>query len=142
MSCAAGSERTRAGRFVVALREDEPLAASLGVHPLKYRVLAFMLSAAVASLAGSPVRPSRSSSLTPSLFSFHASVTLIACVVLGGLGYRFGPPRRRDGLHGLTQWLHVGGDYSERTLGRTAYRHRSVRADGDSRLALGRASTS
>ncbi|MFD9666212.1 branched-chain amino acid ABC transporter permease [Rhodococcus sp. NPDC059968] len=109
-------ERTRAGRFVVALREDEPLAASLGVHPLKYRVLAFMLSAAVASLAGS-LYALTLKFITPSLFSFHASVTLIACVVLGGLGFRFGPLVGAAVYIGLTQWLHVGGDYSDALSG-------------------------
>ncbi len=83
-------ERTPAGQAFRAIREDDVLAATLGLNTTAYKLLAFALSAAFAGLAGTLyayyvllVSPSVASAATTSL--------VIGMAVFGGLGTIWGP---------------------------------------------------
>ena len=78
-------KRSRHGRAMFALREDETAAKCMGIDTVKVKLVAFMSAAMWAGLAG-VIHPIYRGQVTPELFNFDASVTFVAMVVLGGLG--------------------------------------------------------
>ena len=77
--------RSRMGRALTAVREDEIAAQSMGINITKYKVYAFVLGAAVAGVAGS-LQAVFSLSVTPGTYTFMVSVMVLCMVVLGGMG--------------------------------------------------------
>jgi branched-chain amino acid transport system permease protein len=80
---------SRLGRTWQAIREDEVAASSMGVNLVSTKLLAFALGASFAGFAGS-VAASYFQYVHPSNFEFIVSVTVLAMVVLGGLGNLYG----------------------------------------------------
>ena len=78
-------KRSRFGRAMSALREDETAAKCMGINTVTVKLIAFMSAAMWAGLAG-VIHPIYRGQVTPELFNFDASVTFVAMVVLGGLG--------------------------------------------------------
>jgi len=73
------------GRALFAIRDDEVAAEALGVDTTRYKVLAFVLGAFFAGVAGG-LFAHFLSYLNPSSFTFIRSIEVIAMVVLGGMG--------------------------------------------------------
>jgi branched-chain amino acid transport system permease protein len=73
------------GRALFAIRDDEVAAEALGVDTTRYKVLAFVLGAFFAGLAGG-LFAHYLRYLNPSTFTFIKSIEVIAMVVLGGMG--------------------------------------------------------
>jgi branched-chain amino acid transport system permease protein len=73
------------GRALFAIRDDEVAAEALGVDTTRYKVLAFVLGAFFAGVAGG-LFAHYLSYLNPNSFTFIKSIEVIAMVVLGGLG--------------------------------------------------------
>jgi branched-chain amino acid transport system permease protein len=73
------------GRALLSIREDEIAAEALGVDTTKYKVGAFVASAAGAGAAGA-LFAFTYSFLHPSSFNFMKSVEIVVMVVLGGMG--------------------------------------------------------
>jgi len=82
--------RSRIGRALVALRENEALAASVGVDGTRYLVLATALSAALAGAAGS-LYAHYTRFVSPEVFLFSYTLTMVVMVVAGGKGTLAGP---------------------------------------------------
>jgi branched-chain amino acid transport system permease protein len=82
--------RSRIGRAFVALRENEALAASVGVDGTRYLVLATVVSAAMAGAAGS-LYAHYTRFVSPEVFLFSYTVTMVIMVVAGGKGTLAGP---------------------------------------------------
>ncbi len=82
--------RSRIGRALVALRENEPLAESVGVDVTHYLVLAAVVSAAMAGLGGS-LYAHYTRFVSPEVFLFTYTVTMVIMVVAGGKGTLAGP---------------------------------------------------
>jgi len=82
--------RSRIGRAFVALRENEPLAESIGVDVTHYLVLAAVVSAAMAGLGGS-LYAHYTRFVSPEVFLFSYTVTMVIMVVAGGKGTLAGP---------------------------------------------------
>lgn len=78
------------GRVLHALREDEPLARSLGKNTNRVKMTTFAVSAALAGLAGS-LYARHISFIDPTSFTIVDSVLIIAMVVVGGAGNWWGP---------------------------------------------------
>src|SRR5438034_652799 len=76
---------SRIGRAFVALRENEALAESVGVNVTHYLVLAAVVSAAMAGLAGS-LYAHYTRFVSPEVFLFSYTVTMVIMVVAGGKG--------------------------------------------------------
>ena len=76
---------SRIGRAWVAIREDETAAQAMGVNTINLKLLAFAIGAFLAGAAGT-VNAHLTTSVTPESYSFLESVTLLAAVVLGGMG--------------------------------------------------------
>ena len=73
------------GRALFAIRDDEVAAEALGVDTTRYKVLAFVISAFFAGVAGG-LFAHFLSYLNPATFQFTKSIEVIAMVVLGGMG--------------------------------------------------------
>ena len=84
-------ENSRLGRAWIALREDELAASCMGLDPARLKLAAFVLCAAIAGLAGWLFAYVMNSTQTPSnVFDFNRSVMVLAALILGGLGNRYG----------------------------------------------------
>jgi branched-chain amino acid transport system permease protein len=77
--------RSRFGRALNYLREDEIAAEGSGVPTARYRLIAFALGAAWAGMAGA-VYASKARTISPESFNTGESVLLFAMVILGGAG--------------------------------------------------------
>lgn len=81
---------SRAGRAMIALRENEALASSVGIDVTRYLVLATIVSAAMAGAAGS-LYAHYVRIVDPDVFLFIYTVTMVIMVVTGGKGTLAGP---------------------------------------------------
>ncbi|MEE9590607.1 MAG: branched-chain amino acid ABC transporter permease [Hyphomicrobiaceae bacterium] len=81
---------SRAGRAMIALRENEPLATSVGVDVTKYLVLATVVSAGMAGAAGG-LYTHYVRIVDPDVFLFIYTVTMVIMVITGGKGTLIGP---------------------------------------------------
>lgn len=76
---------SRTGRRWMAIREDEDVAAAMGINTTNAKVLAFTLSAASGGLAGA-IFAAKLGSIFPSSFELLISVNVLALIIVGGLG--------------------------------------------------------
>ncbi len=82
--------RSRHGRVLAAIRLDEAAAATLGVDVVRYKLLAFVLGAAIAAGAGALTTPIVRV-VDPSSYTFSRAVDILAYAVLGGMTHWVGP---------------------------------------------------
>jgi len=78
-------QHSRIGRAWNYIREDETAAEASGVDVRSYKLLAFVLGAALAGIAGN-IYASKQMSVSPQSFTFIESSLLFCIVLLGGLG--------------------------------------------------------
>jgi branched-chain amino acid transport system permease protein len=83
--------RSRFGRVIVAIRENETRAAAIGYPVYRYKLLCFVISGAIAGLAGALIA-NQSVYVSPSLLHWIQSGTLMIMVILGGVGRFWGGP--------------------------------------------------
>lgn len=76
---------SRSGRAIMAVRDNKIAAEACGLDVTKYRMMAFVTSAALAGMGGA-LFGQNYSTLTPANFSFNASILILVYVVLGGIG--------------------------------------------------------
>ncbi|MCI8553612.1 MAG: branched-chain amino acid ABC transporter permease [Clostridiales bacterium] len=77
--------RSRHGRAVIAIREDEIAAEASGINTTYYKLLAFVIAAFIAGVAGG-LYAHHVGVVDPSKFDFNKSVEILIMVVLGGMG--------------------------------------------------------
>ena len=82
--------RSPVGDTLRAIREDEVSAASLGINAAVWKAFAFGIGAAVAGLAGC-FYPGFVGTLVPDAFNIVESFTMLAMVIVGGMGTMIGP---------------------------------------------------
>jgi ABC-type branched-subunit amino acid transport system permease subunit len=82
-------QASRLGRAWAAIREDELAAASSGINTITTKLLAFALGASTAGFAG-VFAASKLTFVSPDQFGFQVSFTVLAMVVLGGMGNIWG----------------------------------------------------
>jgi len=73
------------GLNMLTIREDERLAASIGIRPNKYKIMAFTIGAFFAGIAGA-FWATYISYVSPDAFRYMDSVNILAMVILGGSG--------------------------------------------------------
>jgi branched-chain amino acid transport system permease protein len=73
------------GRAWIAIREDEVAAGAMGIPVVRMKLLAFSLSSAFAAVAGL-LLTAYTGYVNPPVARFDTSVTVLAMVILGGLG--------------------------------------------------------
>jgi len=81
---------SRTGRALCAIRESEYAAENAGIDCARLKLQAFIFSALLAGLAGG-LYAFFVTFISPSPFSFHASVQFVLMAVVGGLGTFWGP---------------------------------------------------
>jgi branched-chain amino acid transport system permease protein len=86
---------SRAGRAMIALRENESLAMSVGIDVTRYLVIATIVSAAMAGMAGA-LYTHYIRIVDPDIFLFIYTVTMVIMVITGGKGTLAGPLRYSD----------------------------------------------
>jgi len=82
--------RSPVGDSLRAIREDEVSAASLGINRALWKAFAFGVGAAIAGLAGC-FYPGFVGTLVPDAFNIVESFTMMAMVIVGGMGTMVGP---------------------------------------------------
>ena len=75
---------SRSGRAIMAVRDNRIAAESVGINVTKYRLIAFVVAAALAGAAGCFYAMGYSS-IVPK-FDFNTSILVLVFVVLGGMG--------------------------------------------------------
>ncbi len=81
--------RSRAGRAIMALRDNRIAAESVGINVTKYKMMAFVTSAALAGAAGALFALGQNT-IVAVKFDFNTSILILVFVVLGGLGNMWG----------------------------------------------------
>jgi branched-chain amino acid transport system permease protein len=76
---------SRLGRAWMAIREDELAASQMGIDPVRTKLLAFAMGAMFSGFAGA-FYAAYIRGIFPSVFDFSASIIILSCVILGGLG--------------------------------------------------------
>jgi branched-chain amino acid transport system permease protein len=96
--------RSRAGYYIVALREDEAAATSLGINPMRYKLFAVFLSGAITGVGGVFFFQFLFF-IDPDLaFGAAISVQAILPAIIGGTGTLWGPPVGAIMLVGLGEF--------------------------------------
>jgi branched-chain amino acid transport system permease protein len=77
--------QSRSGRAIMAIRDNRIAAESVGLNVTKYKLMAFVVSAALAGMAGA-LYAMNYSTVVPKKFDFNTSILVLVFVVLGGMG--------------------------------------------------------
>ena len=102
--------KSRHGRAILSIREDEIASESVGVQTTYYKTFAFVLSAMMAGIAGC-LYAGYLGSLYPSTFKFMKSIEILVMVVLGGMGSMLGSVISASVLTILPELLRSFSDY-------------------------------
>lgn len=76
---------SRSGRAIMAIRDNRIAAEATGLNITKYKLMAFVLSAAMTGAAGA-LYALNYSTIVPKKFDFNTSILVLVFVVLGGIG--------------------------------------------------------
>ena len=101
---------SRAGRAIMAIRDNRIAAESVGVNITKYKMMAFVTSAALAGAAGA-LFAMNYSTIVANKFDFNTSILVLVFVVLGGLGNMLGSIVAAAALTILPEALRQFSDY-------------------------------
>jgi len=108
--------RLQASPFGLALnatRQTAARAETVGLNPMRLRLLAFVISGAITGLAGA-LYADLNRFVSPTMFSWHLSGELIVLIIIGGVGRLMGPVigacvfvALEHWLGGLTEFWHI-----------------------------------
>lgn len=101
--------RSRAGRFWLAIRDDETGAESRGIDVVRYKTLAFALSCAICGAAGA-LYGTFSQLVSPELGLLLQTGLVIAMVVVGGIGTLTGPLIGALLVYLASEWMREFGN--------------------------------
>jgi branched-chain amino acid transport system permease protein len=141
---------SRTGRRWMAIREDEDVAAAMGINTTNAKVIAFTLSAASGGLAGA-IFAAKLGSIFPSSFELLISVNVLSLIIVGGLGSIPGVIVGAFALVGIPQLLSEFAEFRLLLYGialivmmlvrpeglwPSEVRRREIQGDGDSETAV------
>ena len=101
---------SRMGRSFMAIRDDRIAAESVGIDITKYKMMAFVMSAAIAGAAGC-LFAMNYSTIVANKFDFNTSILILVFVVLGGQGNMLGSVIAAAALTILPEKLRSFADY-------------------------------
>lgn len=113
---AANLERSPTGRALQAIHGSEVAASVNGIDVARYKLIAFVISAIYAAIAGA-LLALMDGHVTPNVSNFLLSLQLVTMVVLGGIGSILGAVVGAAVLLLLPQFLTVLHDYEHAFLG-------------------------
>lgn len=102
--------KSRHGRAILSIREDEVAAEASGIPTTYYKTFAFAVSAFFAGIAGG-LYAHHLRILDPNTFGFMKSVEILVMVVLGGMGSLIGSVVAASGLTLLPELLREFAEY-------------------------------
>lgn len=102
--------KSRHGRAILAIRENEIAADSCGVNVTYYKTLGFVVSAFFAGVAGA-LYAGYLGILNPASFGFMKSIEILVMVVLGGMGSMIGSVLSAIVLTAVPEMLRAFADY-------------------------------
>lgn len=102
--------KSRHGRAVLSIRENEIAAESCGIKTTYYKTMAFVMSAFFAGVAGS-LYAGYLGILNPSSFGFMKSIEILVMVVLGGMGSMIGSVISATVLTAVPEFLRAFDQY-------------------------------
>lgn len=88
--CIVRLQRSRFGRAMAAIRQDEQAAASMGINVVLTKNVVFILSAVLAAGAGA-LKAHFTRTISPGDYGFNEAVSILAFAVLGGTSTWVGP---------------------------------------------------
>lgn len=88
--CIVRLQRSRFGRAMAAIRQDEQAAASMGINVVLTKNVVFILSAVLAAGAGA-LKAHFTRTISPGDYGFNEAVSILAFAVLGGTSTWMGP---------------------------------------------------
>jgi branched-chain amino acid transport system permease protein len=109
-------QRSRFGRALVAVREDEVLAAFLGINVVGHKLAAYVMSSMMAAMIGTAYGPFMSF-ISPELLNAHETISLIGMLIIGGIGTLSGPLIGTLVFFGIPELLRVAQLYRLVILG-------------------------
>lgn len=77
--------RSAPGRACISIREDEIASEAMGINTTKYKILAFVIGALIASWAGA-LYAGNFYIIKPDMFTYNKSIDVLVIVVFGGMG--------------------------------------------------------
>ncbi len=92
------------GRVLVAIRENEQRAATLGYNTFTYKLIVLVASGLLASLAGC-LNAAFNLGVTPSVLGVGTTIDVLAMTIVGGAGTLSGPMLGAAIVHLLGYWL-------------------------------------
>jgi branched-chain amino acid transport system permease protein len=92
------------GRVMVAIRENEQRAATLGYNTFTYKLIGLVASGLLAALAGC-LHATFNLGVTPSVLSVGTTIDVLAMTIVGGAGTLTGPVLGAAIVHLLGYWL-------------------------------------
>jgi branched-chain amino acid transport system permease protein len=98
------------GRGFLAVADDEISAEAMGLNTTRYKMVAFVVGAFFAGIAGG-LFAHLNNSINPSGFDFNKSIEIVVMVILGGMGRHTGVILSAILLTVLTELLRQFGDY-------------------------------
>jgi branched-chain amino acid transport system permease protein len=98
------------GRGFLAVRDDEVAAEAMGINTTKYKVIAFVIGAFFAGIAGG-LYAHYIQYITPEGFNFLKSVDVVIMVILGGMGSTIGVTVAAIGITVLNEFLRSAEQY-------------------------------
>ncbi|MEN8097835.1 MAG: leucine/isoleucine/valine transporter permease subunit [Chloroflexota bacterium] len=122
-------KHSRVGRAWAAMREDEDVAEAMGIHTLRYKLLAFAIGAAFAGLSG-VIFASRNKFTGPEDFTLMVSINVLCLVIIGGMGSTPGVIAGALVLKGLPEILRELDDYRMLVFGALLVLMMIVRPEG------------
>ncbi|MDR1730595.1 MAG: branched-chain amino acid ABC transporter permease [Synergistaceae bacterium] len=100
---------SRLGDAMVAIRENEELARSLGIDAMKSKVFAFTVGGGIAGLAGA-FYAHYILFISPVTFTMSESINMLVMVIFGGMSTLFGPVLGAVALTILPEFLRMAGE--------------------------------
>jgi branched-chain amino acid transport system permease protein len=94
------------GRGFIAVRDDEIAAEAMGINTTRYKIVAFVVGAFFAGLAGA-LYGHYTLSIDPKGFDFMRSIEIVVMVILGGMGNTIGVIAAAILLTLLPEWLRI-----------------------------------
>ena len=98
------------GRGFLTVRDDEVAAEAMGIDTTRYKVVAFVLGAFIAGVAGGLYAHSYTY-INPSNFDFQLSIQIVIMVILGGMGSTMGVAFAAVLLTVLLEYLRAVANY-------------------------------
>ncbi|MCC6612354.1 MAG: leucine/isoleucine/valine transporter permease subunit [Anaerolineae bacterium] len=101
---------SRVGRRWMAIREDEDVAAAMGIDTARAKLLAFTISAATGGVAGA-IFAAKVGTVFPNSFTVFVSINVLSLIILGGMGSNPGIVVGAIALVGMPELLREFSEY-------------------------------